>query len=233
MVPSAPAESIIDRAISGWRYPISDRGVPVLAVLSLLQLIPFMGSLYLVGAATWIWILAIIRESARGEATMPSDVASDLGELFETAFKVLLVSLVTLLPVIGLLAWGIWNAGTVILTDTAFRFALAGAALVSLVYYPASLATVAVWEHALPALSPFHVLRVIRIMRADYAAAVGLGAAGVCVAGLVVRMASPVLNALPFIGSAAGFFISNWAAFWAAHLLGWAVHRHVNELGWN
>jgi hypothetical protein len=205
----------------------------VLVVLSLLQLIPIVGALFFVGTAAWIWILAIIRESARGEATMPSDVASDLGELFETGFKVLLVSLVTLLPVIGLLAWGIWSEGTVILADIAFRFALAAAGIVSLLYYPASLATVAVWEHALPALNPFHVARVIRIMRADYAIAVALGAAGVCAASLLVRLASPVLGALPFIGSAAAFFVSTWAAFWAAHLPGWAVHRHVNELGWN
>jgi hypothetical protein len=142
-------------------------------------------------------------------------------------------SCVTLLPVIGLLAWGLWNEGLVVLTDTAFRLALAGAALVSLLYYPASLATVAVWEHALPALNPAHVVRVIRIMRSDYAIAVLLGAAGVCAGKALVWLASPVLDAIPFVGSAAAFFIATWAAFWAAHLLGWAVHRHVNELGWN
>lgn len=231
VVPSAPVESVRSRAISGWLYPISDRGVPALVALSIVQVVPVLK--YVVGPATWIWILAIIRESARGERNMPSHVASDLWELFETGFKMLLVSLVTLLPIIGLLAGGIWSRGLAILTDTGFRLALTGAALISLVYYPASLATVAVWEHALPALDPFHVVRVIRIMRADYAIAVLLGAAGVCAGSLLTRLASPILDALPFVGSAAAFFITTWAAFWAAHLLGWAVHRHVAELGWN
>ncbi len=233
VAPSAPVESVSSRAMSGWCYPISDGGVPVLVVFSILKLVPSVGALFLVGTAAWIWILAIIRESAKGERNMPSHVASDLGQLFETGFKVLLVSLVTLLPVIGLLAWGIWSEGRDILADTAFRLALAGAALISLIYYPASLATVAVWEHALPALNPFHVFRVIRTMRSDYAIAVLLGAAGVCAGSLLTRLASLILDAIPFAGAAAAFFITTWAAFWAAHLLGWAVHRHVAELGWN
>lgn len=230
-MPSAPVESVGSRAISGWRYPISDRGAPVLVVLSIVQLVPVLN--YVVGPAAWIWILAIIRESARGERNMPSDVASDLWELFETGLKMLLVSLVTLLPVIGPLAWGVWSWGPGILTNPSIRLALAGGALVSLLYYPASLATVAVWEQALPALNPSHVLRVIRIMRADYVIAVLLGAAGVCASSLLGGLASSVLQELPLVGSVPAFFMTTWAAFWAAHLLGWAVHRHIAELGWN
>lgn len=227
---TSPRESVVARALSGLLYPVSESGVPILVVFSVAQIIPGFG--YVVGPATAVWILAILRESSRGNRRMPSDVTSDLPVLLETASKVALVSLVTLLPVIGLLAWGMFRGGPEMSTKT-FQLALAVSVLWSLFYYPASLATVAVWDQALPALSPMHVLRVVRIMRSDYAIAVILGTVGVCAGVLLGRLASSILGGIPVVGSVPGFLITTWAAFWAGHVLGWAVYRHAPELGWN
>jgi hypothetical protein len=230
-VASSPVESVGSRAISGVLYPLSSGGGLILVALSILSLVPLLN--YAVGPATAIWILAIIRKSARGERSMPSDVSSDLGELVETGFKMTLVSLVTLLPVIGLLAWGLLSQGPGILRSSTFQLALGASILCSLLYYPASLATVAVWEHALPALSPAHVVRVIRTMKADYVVAVAMGTAGVSASVVLARLTSSALDDLPLVGSIPALVIKTCAAFWAAHVLGWAVHRHAKELGWN
>jgi len=164
---------------------------------------------------------------------MSMDVASSLEDLVEVAWKVTLISLVTLLPVIAVLGWGIQSHGTAVLADSSFRLKLAIAVAISLLYYPASLATAAVWDHALSAVDPVHVIRVIRTMGVDYFVAVLLGTLGVCAGALISTVLSSALIAVPLVSSAPGFLASTAAIFWAAHVLGWAVHRHAAELGWN
>jgi hypothetical protein len=229
--PSRPIESVLARGVAGVLYPISSSGLVILGALAIANVVPILR--YTVGPATALWVLAIIRDSARGNKTMSMDVSASLEDLLEVAWKVAVVSLVTLLPVIAVLGWGIQSHGTSILADSSFRLKLALAVAVSLLYYPASLATVAVWDHALPAVDPAHVLRVILTMGMDYFVAVLLGTVGVCAGALISRLLSSALVAVPLVGSVPGFLVSTAATFWAAHVLGWAVYRHAAELGWN
>lgn len=226
-----PTESVLGRAVAGAGYPFSGSGLAVLAALAVANLVPVVH--YAVGPATALWVLAVIRDTARGNRSMSMDVAAGLEDLVDVAWKVALISLVTLLPVIAVTAWGIHSHGPLVMTDPSFRLELALAVVLSLLYYPASLATVAVWDHALPAVDPVHVSRVIRTMGADYFVAVLLGTLGVGAGALVSNLLSSAIGAIPLVGSLPGFVISTATVFWAAHVLGWAVHRHAAELGWS
>jgi hypothetical protein len=229
--PFRSTDSVLARALAGARYPLTGSGLVVLAALAIASLMPIVH--YAVGPATALWVLAIIRDTAKGNRSMSMDVASGLEDLVEVAWKVALVSLVTLLPVIAVMGWEIHGHGVSVLTEPSFRLKLALAVAVSLLYYPASLATVAVWDHAMPAVDPVHVFRVIRAMGQDYFVAVLVGTLGVCAGAFISYLLSTALSAVPLVGTVPGFLVSTTATFWAAHVLGWAVHRHLTDLGWN
>jgi uncharacterized membrane protein len=229
---TVPAETVASRIVPALRYPISGGEILVVVGLAILQSLP--GVSLIVIPVTTIYMLAIIRASSEGKTKMPAFVETDdLPAMFEVWIRTVVVTVISLWP---MLVWfGIW-----FMTDRTSPHAqahlimgLVVTGLISLIYYPACLAMIAVWDSVGAALNPALVARTIRAMGSDYGVAV---AAWVVATGLALLVAKP-LNALvgwlPFVGQVPGRMLRIWALFYGSHLLGWAIYRHSVELGWN
>ncbi len=141
----------------------------------------------------------------------------------------MLITLISLAPVIAFGALVLWGVLTHSIT---LRLAVAGAALalaISALYYPACLATVAVWDNVLASLNPVYVVKVIRTIGADYFIVVGMWFVATF-ATTFLQM--PFLGYIPIVGTLFKSALSYWALFYVSHLLGYAVYRHAPELGW-
>ena len=232
--PAATAETMVERAVQGLAYPFRAGALGTIIGLAVLSVIPVLS--LLAGPLTSVWVIAAIRESARGDKTLPGSVdTSEIFEVLKVWMKTVLVSLIALWPMVGwALFWYLGGGdreGPEALTSLLVGLAIG--ALVSLVYYPACLATVAVWDSVLDSLNPAYVFRVIRTMGADYAiflvaALLSWGAA----IGLRILFGS-LFEAIPLVGALPGHLATLWASLYAAHLLGWVIHRNEHDLGWN
>ena len=100
------------------------------------------------------------------------------------------------------------------------------------VYYPACLATIAIWDSAIAALNPIYVFAVIKKTGADYFVVVGMWFLATAVTTLFKMPQISPLARLPIVGSVFATFLSLWVLFYASHLLGYAIYRHAPELGW-
>jgi hypothetical protein len=229
VAPSKPrvVQPMGQRVIQGLMYPLAGGEVFMLIGLALLSFVPILGRL--AGLAATVIMVNIVRTSADGKLKMPLVDTSDVGTLVLTSLKVLFISAVSLLPVLG--AIFLIVPGLISKTIT-LPMALAGlvvAYAISAIYYPACLATVAVWDDMLSSLNPVYVARVIRILGADYFIAIGVFFAAILGATL---MKLPIAGSIPIIGSVFTSAILYWALFYASHILGYAVYRHLPELGW-
>ena len=220
-------EPMRTRAFAALSYGFRGHGLFAVFGVAAFLLIPGFGllaNLYLPGL-----LLTVVRHSARGEKEMPgwSDYESS-GHL-EAAIRSLAVTLISLLPVIAWYAVGISGSGLAGLFTPAFLAGLAVALLVTQIYYPACLATLAVWDSILDSLNPSYVLRVLRHLGSDYVWVV----AAFLVAGGLRFFAGllPFVFGIPLLGPFTANFLSIAAAVSAAHLLGWAIHRHAEDLG--
>ena len=228
--PPRVVEPMGRRVVQGLLYPIGGGEALMLIGLAILSAIPIIGILGTL--ATTLIMVSIVRASADGRTKMPLIDTSDAWTLLTTYLKVLFVTLVSLLPVI---IFG-WTAFVqVLLGKMNVIPALAGIFVllaIAAVYYPACLATIAVWDSVLDALNPVYVFRVIQRIGADYFIVVAMWFVATAVTTL---MSSPFLNplaAVPIVGGLFANFLSFWALFYVSHLLGYAVYRHSPELGW-
>jgi hypothetical protein len=229
-----PAEPMLERAVKGAAYPLSIGGFLTILGLLLLSILPLIGLLAI--PATSVYVLSIVRRSASGEKNFPdwSD-ADDVWETIALWLRTVAVSIIALWPVI---AWTLfWFATTSRKTETDALVRLgvgAGVAfLVSMVYYPACLATVAVWDSVLDSLNPSYVFRVIRTVGGDYLFVIVMW---VVATGAAVAVSIPLrlfFGDIPIVGHLPSRLPGLWAQFYTAHLLGWAVHRHSTDLGWD
>lgn len=102
------------------------------------------------------------------------------------------------------------------------------ALVVMLLYYPACLASIAMWKSVSMALSVKRIFGFISALGADYYVAVGVSLlAMIIIAGgsMAARLVIP-----PLVVSAINGAASVWAVFYASHLLGWALYRHRDEV---
>lgn len=231
--PGAEAESMGRRAVRGLAYPFLKGGIAAVIGLAIVSAIPFFS--ILAGPIASFWSLAAIRESAKGDTTMPAWVeTADILHVIWVWLKTVAVSLIALWPMVGWTAFWFWSGGARSGPEalTTFLIGLGVTGLVSLTYYPACLATVAVWDSVLDALNPAYVFRVIRTVGADYGLMLLCSLAALVVGGLSSALLDSLLAPVPFVGIVPGRIATLWASFYAAHLLGWAVHRHEDALGW-
>jgi hypothetical protein len=168
-----------------------------------------------------VYCLAIIRSSAEGETVAPS--ASQVGDAnawmldLLRVFLSLLVSAWPLIPSLALEAFG---------RPSMIVFVVG--ALLMLVYYPACLIVIAKWRSLKMAVNIRRVFDLISLLGSDYFGALATAAVLFAIlAGLAMwwRLVIP--------GQAAGGFETAGAVYvqlCAAHLLGWAVHRHRDEI---
>ncbi|HEX6088321.1 MAG TPA: hypothetical protein VF266_27570 [Thermoanaerobaculia bacterium] len=230
VAPPRAVQPMGQRVLHGLLYPLAGGEVLLLIGLSVLAALPLIG-FFAKLAATMIMV-EIVRTSADGRTKMPLVDTSGAWELLRTYLRVLFVTLVSLLPVyvFGGAAFGAAILGRMSMAPALVIVALTLAA--GALYYPACLATVAVWDSILDSLNPAYVFRVIKRIGADYFIVVGMWF--VATAATMV-MSSPFLNplaAVPIVGGLMASFLSFWALFYASHLLGYAVYRHSPELGW-
>ncbi|HVE72206.1 MAG TPA: hypothetical protein VNI54_12625 [Thermoanaerobaculia bacterium] len=230
VAPPRVVETMGQRLLQGLLYPIGGGEVLMLIGLTILSAIPVIGILGTL--ASTLIMVSIVRASADGRTKMPLIDTSDAWTLMMTYLKVLFVTIVSLLPV-WIFGWTAFVQ--VLLGKMNVVPALAGIIVllaVAAIYYPACLATVAVWDSALDSLNPVYVFRVIKLIGTDYFIVVAMWFVGTTFTTL---MSSPFLNplaAVPIVGSLFSNFLSFWALFYVSHLLGYAVYRHSPELGW-
>jgi hypothetical protein len=229
---SVPAETVAARLVPALLYPVAGGEVLVLLGIAICQSI--MGVAVLMIPVTTVYMLAIIRATANGKTKMPAWVETDdIPAMFLIWLRTILVSLIALWPV--LLWFGIWYFTADRTDPVAVERLIPGlivAGLLSLIYYPACLATIAVWDSVAASLNPAFIFRVIRTMGSDYVVAIVAWVCATVIASLLGNLLSPLLTRVPF-GSVPLRMLSIWAQFYGAHLLGWAVHGHSVELGWD
>lgn len=231
VAPPRVVQPMGQRVLDGLLYPLAGGQALLLIGLAILSIIPVIG--ILARLASTLIMVEIIRTSADGRTKMPLVDTSEAWMLMRTYLRVLFVTLVSLLPVY---VFGGAALVQVILGKMSVAPAVIGIAVllaVAALYYPACLATVAVWDSILDSLNPAYVFRVVKRIGADYFIVVGMWF--VATLGTMV-MSSPFLNplaAVPIVGGLFAGFLSFWALFYASHLLGYAVYRHSAELGWD
>jgi hypothetical protein len=227
--------SMSQEIVEGLAYPLKGSGILTIIAIGIFSSIPFIGILSV--PILTVYVLAIVRSSANGERELPawvetSDVVGNLILWLKTWF----VTIVALWPVVLWVA--VWLS-----SHPADRFSrdalaslflgLAAAGLVSMLYFPACLATIAVWDSVLDSLNPVYVFAVIRRIGWDYLAVVATYVAATGASAMLAVFSNAALSSLPLLGSIPGKIPVIWAQFYTAHLLGWAVYRHADELGWD
>jgi len=234
--PATPAKPrdlrpMTERIVGGLSYPLSGNQVLTLVGVVVVSALPFIG---IFGSlASTVIMLGIIRTSADGSLRMPPLIdTSDVTDMIRRYFQVLFVTLVSLAVPLALTGYAISlflrrsiGAPLVLLIALA---ALAAAAL----YYPACLATVAVWDNALSALNPVYVGRVIRTIGSDYLIVIGMWFVSTLITSVMKMPYWSPLATIPVVGGLFGSALSLYSLFYASHLLGYAVFRHAPELGW-
>lgn len=230
--PSKPrvVEPMLTRAVNGLLYPVAGGEVFMLVGLAILSIIPIIS--LLVPFASTLIMVEIVRTSADGRTKMPIVDTSQGWQLVRTYLRVMFVTIVSLLPMI---AFTFYAFGQVLTRQMSIYTALGGMMVclaIAAVYYPACLATVAVWDNVLDSLNPMYVGRVISRIGADYFIVIALWFVSSVAATL---LSSPMISPfawIPIIGGMISTVLSVWALFYVSHLLGYAVYRHSRELGW-
>ena len=214
-----PAGSMAGRIAAGLAYPFGNITsiVFIIAAAGGALVSPLLS--FVVGLFASVYALGVIRKSSEGETTAPSAAAvGGAGEWVVGLLQVIAVSLISAWPVVLL---------TILMMMGLVRsFVLViAAAIVVLLYYPASLASVAVWKSVKMALSVSQIFRFIGILGVDYFEVIVMWIASFIVIGVGTTF---VGRALPRGSRLAAGII--WLLIYASHLLGWAVHRHRDQL---
>ncbi len=220
-----------ERVVQGILYPIVGGQAVTVILLALVASIPFVNILSTL--ATIGITLEVIRKSADGSTRMPALVdTSDIPRMLWLYVRVLFVTFIALLPLIAFIPYAIV---AVFMSKMTSAMALAGITLLlafAAIYYPACLATIAVWDHALSALNPIYVFSVIKTVGRDYFVVIGMWFVATVVTTFAGTPAFSPMASIPILGRIFGAFLSLWVLFYASHLLGYAIYRHAPQLGW-
>jgi hypothetical protein len=227
--PKRDVQPMSTRAMQAILYPVAGGEVVALLGLAFLSMFPFISTLARLAAT--VIMVEIVRTSADGRTKMPLVDTSQAWQLLRTYFRVMFVTLVSLIPayIVGVFAVvSLFQGGGV----KFFVAAMALALLIAALYYPACLATVAVWDNILASLNPLYVVKVIRIIGGDYFFVIALWFGASALATLASMPAFSPFAAIPIAGPIFSAALSFWGLFYVSHLLGYAVYRHASELGW-
>jgi len=229
--PAAPREmqSMGQRIVEGMAYPFNGSGFMTLAGLAILSGLPFIS--LLAALATPVVVVDIVRRSADGKTKISALIdTSNVADMFWLYFRLLFMTLICMAPLIAVTVWAVWGMVTQTVSLPVAAMAILGASAFGAIYYPACLATLAVWDNVLSSLDPRYVFKVISIIGADYFVVIIVWfiATGL---SIFMRILSP-FRFIPFVGGMFSSFIALYVTFYASHLLGYAVYRHLPELGW-
>lgn len=179
--------------------------------------IPFalLGSVYAMG---------VIRKSSEGHTTPPT--LAEVGGPLQWIVGILQIIAVTLIS-----AWPVILVTILAFMGLVRSMILVGIALiVMMLYYPASLATVAVWKSIQAALSVQQIFRFIGILGGSYYAVIGMWIVMVAIVELGITALGHVLPGQARLLTVINIAGSMYVLFYAAHLLGWAVHLHRDQV---
>lgn len=218
----APAvESVASRLIPGLAYPLTAVGISLMVVLAIAQQIPIVK--ILAGLLGPLYSLIIIRASARGEKTFPGlNQVGNPGQLLLLLAKLIVVTLVSAWPVILAVLF-------VFVLPMMVRPIIFIALIVTIFYYPACIATLAVWNSIKFALTPSQIFSFIRILGIDHVLAVMAWFASFALA-MAVTLGGVFAEIPPRPLAVLSAVILVWGGFYSSHILGWAVARHRDEL---
>ncbi len=232
--PATSLEPMVHRVVAGLTYPLAGLEFVVLLGIAVLMSIPF-ASLLAVPIAT-VYILAIVRSSSEGRTRMPATVdTSDIPGVLVLWLRASLVLLVALLPVVAWVSYWYWTSPRKFSPDSVRRLVptLAATGLLFWSYFPACAATIAVWDSVTEALNPAVIGRVIRTLGRDYWIAAAVGGAAIVAARFSGIAFDRSLPPIPILSALPHRVLLLWSEFYCAHLVGYAVHRHIRELGWD
>lgn len=217
---AAPAGTMGSRILAGLAYPFTN-----VVAIAFIAVTGFMAPIAIVAGILSLvsmgYALAIIRRSAEGEVRAPNlSAIGGAGDWILGIVRVIVITIISGWPILAVLV--LWFLG--------FRsFALFPIALVvMLLYYPACLASVAMWKSVSMALSVKRIFAFMSALGGDYYLAVGMAVLSmifIALASMGARLVIPPLFVAAINGAA-----SVWAVFYASHLLGWALYRHREEL---
>lgn len=223
----APAGSMGSRIIGGVVYPFTaiTSIVVIIGAAVLRGVDPVLSIIFSILAS--VYALGVIRKSSEGQTTAPS--AAEVGGITEW-----IMNFVRMIAVTFISAWPMMAASILVFTGLVRSWRslvlLKGiAVLVMLLYYPASLATVAIWKSIRISLSVQQIFRFIGILGIEYFAVIAVWF--VIFFGIALGM--PLIH---LALSSSRLFVTikigaqTWSTLYASHLLGWAVYRHRDEL---
>ena len=218
---AGPAEGIGARIVRGLVYPFTNIAAIVFIVAAAfttpVQIISSLIAFVAMGYA-----LAIIRKSSEGGVTAPS--ISEIGGAGEWIMGLLRSIVISIIS-----AWPVILVGIMMVVGFRAFILVPVALIVMLLYYPACLASIALWKELSIALSVSRIFAFIGVLGADYFAAVAVTIFTMVLIAAATTfgpLAMPVLL-VRVINNAA----TVWVLFYASHLLGWAVFRHRDEVG--
>lgn len=221
--PQTPAASLGSRIVPGLAYPFTDITsiIVIVAVALLRAATPLLSIIFSMLAS--VYALGVIRKSSEGQTSAPSaGEVGNIGEWIMSFVRVIAVSLISAWPILAVTILAFMG---LVRSPAIFGIAL----LVMLLYYPASLATIAIWKSIKIALSVQQIFRFIGILGIEYYAVIGMWF--VIVFGIAFGMSLIHLA----LGSTRLFAVieiavQTWSTLYASHLLGWAVYRHRDQL---
>lgn len=228
--PPKVMETMGQRVTRGILYPIAGGEAVMLVLLAVLNAVPVIS--ILATLASTVMMVDIVRTSADGRTKMPLIDTSQAWQLLRTYFRVLFVTIVSLLPTY---LFGGWAMMAVLTRSVSVSLALVGLLVtlaIAALYYPACLATVAVWDNIVASLNPVYVVRVIRTIGSDYFIVVGMWFVATSISFVLSSSIFSPFAHIPFVGGILSGAIAYWALFYVSHLLGYAAYRHAAELGW-
>ena len=219
-----PAASMGSRILAGAVYPFSSvSSVVVIAVASISSLVMPLLSIPFALLAS-VYAMGVIRKSSDGQTTPPT--LSEVGDPLQWIVGMLQIIAVTLIS-----AWPV-----ILVTILAFMGLVRSmilvviALIVMMLYYPASLATVAVWKSIQGALSVQQIFRFIGILGGSYYAVIGMWIVMVAILEFGITALGHVLAGQGRLLTMINIAGSMYVLFYASHLLGWTVHLHRDQL---
>jgi hypothetical protein len=219
-----PVTPLASRILPGIAYPFTSlSSIAVVFIIPAARLIlPLLSIVFaLLGM---VYMCGVIRKSSEGQTRAPS--LAEVGGAGEWAVGLYRVIAVTLIS-----AWPVFLLGVLMVTGLARSIFLFPVALiVMMLYFPASLATVALWKNIKMALSIQQIFRFIGVLGGDYYAVIGIWIVMLIVVGVVNVLMRSVLADQARLLALIDLAASTWISLYASHLLGWAIHRHRDQL---
>ncbi|MFC2173004.1 DUF4013 domain-containing protein [Acidobacteriota bacterium] len=196
---------------------------------------------FIVKLLAWFYLLQIIRASSDGKTELPGwGEALDLESLIGRGFKVTLVQLIVLAPLIIFNIFWFTELMSLMGGEAPSTASMGGRIIVimlgnlvlllfAFIYFPMSLAIAAVFDVVLPVLNPVLIFRCIGRILKEYIVMLVF----VIIIEILVGAISAGLSVIPVGSSLIIAFVRIYFFMIEAHILGWMIYQTEEKLGWD